>query len=103
MQGLHFVAPAPFPCLGKGHSVACSTGCPTQDHPDWGSCVRSKRLQTADVTAHQFNTSLYHTQDEYRRAREDGLQPENVTMSAINEARRLSDALGKPYRADKVA
>lgn len=80
----------------------CSAGCPTPGaHDSWGDCLRSKRVQLADVGAHLQNTSVYRASDAYRAAREDGLQPDTVTEAAVDKARRLTDAFGTPYRADQ--
>lgn len=80
----------------------CSTGCKTQDHSDWGTCVRSKALQYEGVEAHQFNTGVNRTLDEYRAVRAEGIQPEGVSMKAINQARQITDITGTPFRADEV-
>lgn len=80
----------------------CTSGCPTPGaHDSWGSCLRSKNLQIADVGAHLQNTSIYRASDEYRRAREAGLQPDTVSLAAVEKARRGTDQSGVPYRADQ--
>lgn len=82
--------------------MACSSGCPTPGaHENWGACVRSKRVQLSDITAHKVNQAIYTASDMYRAAREDGLQPESVTVGAVMEARRVTDETGVPFRADQ--
>jgi hypothetical protein len=83
--------------------VSCSSGCPTQDHANWGECVRLKRIETSGVEAYLQNRRIYSASDAYRKAREDGLQPEGVTHAQVEAAYRTSDVIGKPYRADEVA
>lgn len=86
----------------RGRIVACSTGCPTPGaHSSWGECVRSKRVQLSDITAHQTNQAIYTASDLYRSAREDGLQPERVSVAAVMKARRVTETTGVPFRADK--
>lgn len=81
--------------------MACSSGCPTPGlHESWGACVRSKRVQLSDITAHQTNQAIYTASDLYREAREDGLQPESVTVDAVMKARHVTDQTGVPFRAD---
>ena len=36
----------------------------------------------------------------YEKARAEGIQPAGTTMTAINEARKASEAMGKAYSAD---
>lgn len=80
----------------------CSSGCPTPgEHESWGSCIRSKRLQLADIEAHDNNQAIYRAQDNYRQAKMDGLQPEGVSPAEVARARAVTDHTGVPFRADK--
>jgi hypothetical protein len=80
----------------------CSTGCPNPGtHLSWGECVRAKRVQLADIEAHDNNTAIYRAQDNYRAAREDGLQPEGISPAEVAEARAITEMTGVPYRADQ--
>jgi hypothetical protein len=82
--------------------MACSSGCPTPGaHASWGECLRSKSLQVADVTAHQFNTGQHRQIKEYVRAREAGIQPDSVFKRDVDKAVRITEKTGTPYRADK--
>lgn len=64
--------------------------------------MRSKSLQIADVTAHKFNQGRSKELDNYRAAREAGLQPETVFKKDVDAAWKATDATGTPYRADQT-
>lgn len=81
--------------------MACSSGCPTQDHESYGDCLRAKHLQVADIEAHKSNQKLNRTLDDYRTAREAGLQPDGVYAGQVRDAWRKSDETGEAYRADR--
>lgn len=59
--------------------MACSTGCPTQDHANWGECIRSKNLTLSGLDSLGGNRTAQKKLDRelglYREARESGLQP----------------------------
>jgi hypothetical protein len=81
--------------------VACSKGCPTPGkHKTWGECLRSKGVQVADVQAHKQNQSVNRELNDYRAAREAGLQPAATTAKAVRQAWTATDATGTPFRAD---
>ena len=80
--------------------MPCSSSCPTQDHQSWGACVRSKRLQIADVDARIYNGSQTAAVNSYVKAREAGLQPEGISKPAVEKAWRETERTGVPYRAD---
>lgn len=83
--------------------MACSSGCPTPGaHETWGACLRAKKLQIADVDAHLSNTALSKSLDDYRTAREAGLQPEGVHAHQVRDAWKKTDASGVAYRADQT-
>ena len=82
--------------------MACSTGCPTQNHESYGACLRAKRLQIESEEAHAFLVHQRQGQDEYRKAREAGLQPQSNSLEDVRDAYVMSDALGKPFRADEI-
>jgi hypothetical protein len=87
--------------LPKGKQMACSSSCPTQDCPSYGACLRGKRLQVADIQAHDYNTRQKRGLNDYVAARKDGLQPDGVFPAQVRRAREISDATGTPYRADQ--
>jgi hypothetical protein len=80
--------------------MSCSSGCPTQDHPSWGACLRAKKLHVADVTAHKVNGAIHRSQKEYVKAREAGLQPDGSSAAQVASAWKQTDATGVAYRAD---
>lgn len=79
----------------------CSSSCRTQDHKNWGECVRSKGLQIADVDAHVANGSIKRQINEYVSCRKEGMQPDGIGDSHVKHARAMTAATGVPYRADK--
>lgn len=81
--------------------MTCSSGCATQNHSSWGECVRSKGLEVADVAAHKFNQFRNRELDNYVNARKAGLQPETVFKKDVDQAWKITDKTGTPYRADK--
>lgn len=83
----------------------CSTGCPTKDHGSWGACVRAKNARIAyaneaggnDYTAQKkWDSELA----EYRKARDQGIQPDGTTLKKIREAVELSNKAGAAYGRD---
>lgn len=80
--------------------MACSSSCVSGPHRTYGECLRAKRLQVADVTAHKFNQNLHSELDAYRSAREAGLQPAGTRMAQVKKAWEITDKTGQPYRAD---
>lgn len=81
--------------------MACSSGCPTQDHASFGECLRSKKLQIADPTAYAFHQHRNSEVKEYVRAREAGLQPKTFFKKDVDAAWKKTEATGIPYRADQ--
>lgn len=82
--------------------MACSSGCPTPGrHESFGACLRAKSLQVGDPEARQQRQGMEHQINEYVDARMSGMQPKTVFKKDVDFARKASDALGTPYRADK--
>jgi len=85
----------------------CRSGCLTRDHASWGECARSARMTVGWMTS---NTGLSRVADrksegelaEYRDLRKQGIQPAGTTRQALEEAKRVSDTIGKPYNAEKM-
>lgn len=84
--------------------MTCTSGCPTQDHPTWGACVRDKSLRIAycgsatnprnDATAEKrWGKEL----DLYASARRQGIQPDTTQNRDIVHALRESDRAGEAY------
>jgi hypothetical protein len=78
--------------------MACSAGCPTQNHESWGQCVRSKRLHIQDMWAHAFNQGQNKAVDGYVAAREQGIQPASTSPKDVAIATRLSDTYGEAHQ-----
>lgn len=81
--------------------MACTTGCRTQDHVSYGECLRSKKLQVQDVTAHKYNSGIRKQLDAYVDARKAGLQPQTVFKKDVDHAWSMTEATGTPFRADQ--
>ena len=85
--------------------MACSAGCPTQDHGSYGECMRSKRQMVgfarsaygADKTKdklHERELTLY------RELRSQGIQPDRTGMAKLKFAERMSTENGMAYGRD---
>jgi hypothetical protein len=82
----------------------CRTGCPTQDHPNWGACARAANLKVAycgigggDATEQkQWDREL----SLYRSARAQGVQPDGTKGHQIEAALKASEAAGAAYGTD---
>jgi hypothetical protein len=78
----------------------CSTGCPTQDHANWGECMRSKHLNLNPNLANTQKTiSTERELQAYRDARRQGVRPDGTTMAKVEQAMKISEETGKPYGA----
>lgn len=85
--------------------MACSTGCPTQDHKSYGECMRSKKQMVgfarsaygADKTKdklHERELTLY------KELRSQGIQPDGTGMKKLEFAKRMSEQTGMAYGRD---
>lgn len=86
--------------------MACSTGCPTKDHANWGECVRAKNTRVGYCnSANGLDATAQKKWDgelqSYRDARAQGIQPAGTTTSKIRESVELSNATGRAYDARK--
>ncbi len=81
--------------------MACRTGCPTQDHKNWGECLRASNLEfsTGDAnSAKSMSDRKWNAELEaYRSARAQGIQPEGTSMAKIKDAVEKSNKVGKAY------
>ena len=83
--------------------MACRTGCPTQDHENWGACLRASNLEMSTGDANnkkvmsekKWNAEL----NAYKSARAQGIQPSGTTMAKVQEAVEISNKTGKAYGA----
>ena len=84
--------------------MTCRTGCPTQDHANWGECLRASNLEfgTGDANSSitmpkkKFEAEL----QAYRDARKQGIQPTGTSMAKIQQAVDLSNKVGKAFDGD---
>ena len=84
--------------------MACRTGCPTQDHANWGECLRASNLEfgTGDANSNvtlpkkKFEAEL----QAYRDARRQGIQPTGTSMAKVQQAVELSNKVGKAFDGD---
>ena len=83
--------------------MACRSGCPTQDHADWGECLRSANLKVAysgigggDATAQKRADREIQA---YRDARAQGIQPAGTRLAQTRAAVEKSNKDGKAYVA----
>jgi hypothetical protein len=84
--------------------MACRSGCPTQDHTNWGECLRASNLVfgTGDANSavtmpkKKFEAEL----QAYRDARRQGIQPTGTSMAKVQQAVELSNKVGKAFDGD---
>ena len=77
----------------------CRSGCPTQDHANWGECARSANLSVRNTVV---SSEIKNTDKElsaYREARKQGIQPRSTKMHDIKGAVMASNTLGKAVQA----
>lgn len=81
--------------------MACSSGCPTQDHESWGACVRSKRLRTNAMDPEYVSKQKEadKTLDQYQIARSYGIQPKSTQAADVQAAMQVSDHTGTAFKA----
>lgn len=86
--------------------MACRTGCPTQDHANWGDCVRASNIQmnAGDASSNKaMSKSKWNGElDAYQAARDQGIQPAGTRMGQIQAAVEASEKLGKAYNAETM-
>ena len=84
--------------------MACTSGCPTQDHESWGACMKAKGLRIgyansaggSDLTAQKrWDADL----DLYKNARAQGVQPAGTAREQVQRALDISDTTGTAYQA----
>lgn len=77
----------------------CSSGCRTRDHENWGQCQRAKNLAVVDPEGRVIRSKWDKDLDAYAAARRQGVQPENTSRRAVDDAMILSDVSGSAYQA----
>ena len=61
-----------------------------------------RSIQIQGFNSHE-NRKLEANLEEYRQVRREGSQPAGTTHFHIEQAKRLSDQLGRPFRAEDLA
>lgn len=79
----------------------CRTGCPTQDHANWGECLRASNIQmnTGDANGNKMASKKKWEAElnAYSAARAQGIQPDGTSMKKIQAAVKASENMGKAY------
>lgn len=81
--------------------MACSSGCPTQDHASYGECMRTKgvRLPAIGIEGQQTQRKVDKGLDAYATARKQGIQPSSTRPHDVERAVRISNETGTAYQA----
>lgn len=84
--------------------MACRSGCPTQDHANWGECARAANMKIAYARSHigQDATTQKKWDKElalYREARAQGIQPKSTQTKDIRAAVEYSNKTGVAFNA----
>lgn len=84
--------------------MACTTGCPTQNHDTYAECLRSKSTKVAYCNSagnwDATNQKKWDSElDLYRKARSEGIQPATTKRKDIEAAMRISDKTNTPFQA----
>jgi len=81
--------------------MGCRTGCPTQDHENWGECLKQSGLQ---VNTGDANSSKMMPQKKwdaelnaYQSAISQGIEPATTNMKDIRGAVEVSNLAGKAF------
>lgn len=84
--------------------MACTTGCPTKDCPNYATCLKGKGLRVAycnSAGGHDFTQQKRWDRDlaAYKDARAQGIQPSSTDRASVDRAVAISDKAGKAYDA----
>jgi hypothetical protein len=85
----------------------CTSGCLTQDHANWGECLRSKSLRIAYArSAAGQDATVQRRWDEeigrYRNAVAQGIEPDGTTTVKVRQAEQWSEHHGIAFTPDNV-
>jgi len=84
--------------------MACRSGCPTQDHDNWGDCLRAANLKIAyaGIGGGDYSSQKRWDKelDSYRSARAQGIQPDSTRGKDIKKAIEVSNKTGYAYGSD---
>ena len=85
--------------------MSCTANCPTQDHPTYGACLRSKSLAVTGLesTSPSFTREAEKAHDSelaaYAAARKQGIQPASTQRKHVEAAVEVSQQLGTAFDA----
>ena len=81
--------------------MACSSGCPTQDHENFGACLRAKNIKTNALNPEVLTQQRRADKalDAYAAARKQGIQPASTRAADVQRAIQISDKHGKAFKA----
>ncbi|HET6917279.1 MAG TPA: hypothetical protein VFH56_14390 [Acidimicrobiales bacterium] len=84
--------------------MACTTGCPTQNHSSYAECLKAKapRVAWANSAGNlDLTTERKWERDlaAYKDARRQGIQPQSTQRAAVDRAVRISNETGVAYQA----
>lgn len=85
--------------------MTCRSGCKTQDHPDYATCLRAARVTVTATLGSSFAGMYEKTKADlgaYEAARRHGIQPGGTTVEKVREAEAATRLLGKPYDANTM-
>jgi hypothetical protein len=82
--------------------MSCRSGCPTQDHPNWGACARASQLrighcQSANGIDRSQSKAWDSELDFFEAAAKDGIKPDGTTRQKTEFARDMSEISGVAY------
>lgn len=84
--------------------MACSSSCRTQDHPNYGACLRAKNLRVSNLTEASGVSASTQKRvdkelDQYEKARAEGIQPRTTRAADVKAALSISDKTGEAFQA----
>lgn len=70
----------------------CRSGCPTQDHANWGECARASGIQVGDLTGTGVARTTSKRLEAYASAKRQGIQPPTTRLNDVQASLRLAGA-----------
>lgn len=77
--------------------MSCTSGCHTQDHRNWGECVRAKALHIVDPGGTGVSKKWEGDLKAYADARHQGIQPSSIDRASVDRAVRISNSDGVAF------
>jgi hypothetical protein len=72
--------------------MSCRSGCPTQDHTNWGECARQSGLQVGDLTGVGVARTTNKRLELYASAKRQGIQPPTTQLRHVQDSLRAAGA-----------